>query len=659
MPYCRSFRVASKALVRALHTTTTQAVPSLGWLPQVLRRSPLPDILCGVTVAAVVIPQGIAYSVLAGLPPIYGLYTAVLPPLAYMLFGTCMHLVVGPFAIIAHLSAQGVAAVVPEPHEDPAAAVAAASMLALLSGLLLLGLGLLRMGSLATLLSDSVLSGYCTAVSIIIPTAQLKYAFQVTVHRGTFLQTVAAIAQQVGHGRTNFAALAVFTVSICTIAAVQYLNGAGRIAVLSRFPIPAELVVVVLSTLVCSGFGLGDPQGPGVTLLGRIPEGLPTFRLPDIHRFNLSQLAPAAAIIAVISYIASMSASKTFGRKYGYEVNNNHELVALGLANVAGSISSCFPAAASLSRTAIAASCGAASPLHNVFTVGILLLVLQYLSPLLEGLPLAALAAIVVMAFKNLLLEGLAEMRNNWRVSTSDFLIWNVALWSTLLTDVTIGIFISVAANLLDVLWRTARPPHAVLGRVEGTPHLYRDRRYFPQAHPVNGLMIFHFDGPLHFANRDVFTTALWDELHAHDMELSSAQALQHAGTNKVTAVILDCSQMSHIDVSAVRMLEKLRGDLASRATRLLLARCKHQCHRKLADMGLFEPRTDALHEALCFTELPEAVGFAEGRLSPRERALGAQRAAAAPGSAAPQDSAASKRGASEELLLASPAWAL
>jgi high affinity sulfate transporter 1 len=621
--------------------------PIVSWLPKFISDRPgrriLSDIVCGVTVAAFVVPQGMAFGRLAGLPAVYGLYTALLPPVAYAFLGTSMHLSVGPFALVSMLTAQGISLVVPHPNAHPAAAIAAASVLALTSGLILLALGFLRLGFIATLLSDPVLSGFITAASIIIPCTQWKYALQLNVPRGNFVQTIYSLVSELFTHGPNYYALCLFTFSIVCILLIQALNSSERLPLLKKFPLPAELIVVILATLICWAFDLGSTPTPGVSLLGEIPPGLPSFRFPDMRQFDFGQILQASLMISLMTYVTSMSAAKNFGRKFGYEVDNNQELIALGFSNVVGSLSSSYPAASSLSRSAVVGASGASSPLHNLWTSVILVLVLLFAGPLLQPLPDAALAAIITMAFKTLLLNGIDELRMCWRVSATDCVMWVIAFNATLWFDVTIGIVISVAADVMFLFFQSTMPTYSVLGRLEGTERIYRSCMQFTEAVVIEGIMIFRFDAPLHFANREVFLTTLSRELRAHDtllntepgrdmsggsvlrnvwgecMSIPEQQAADqhHHQKKKVTTVLIDLSPMSHIDMSAIRALLKLRQTLYERGTRLVLAHCKFACYQKLDDMGMFKSFGDSRgFDVVCFRELHDAVLFAEGRLT-------------------------------------------
>eukprot|EP00928_Gymnodinium_smaydae_P063328 TRINITY_DN46952_c0_g1_i1.p1 TRINITY_DN46952_c0_g1~~TRINITY_DN46952_c0_g1_i1.p1 ORF type:complete len:634 (+),score=147.81 TRINITY_DN46952_c0_g1_i1:102-1904(+) len=566
-----------------------------------------------------------AYAMLARVPPVFGLYTALLPQLGYLTLGTCRHLSVGPFALISMLTAQGVMEVVPDPAADPEAAVAAASVIALLSGGVLLAMGVLRLGFVAALMSDSVLSGYTTAVSLIIPLSQMKFAFQVHVQTGrSFFREAHSLLGHILKDGVNYYALSFFFAAAIAIYLLQVLNRHPR---LKACPIPCELVVVVVSIVVCQGFDMyadSSAGGAGVAVVGAIPSGLPPMALPSLRRFDLQVLLSPVLMVALMTYVTSMSCARTFGRQFDYDVDSNQELIALGASNLLSSVSSGFPASASFSRTAVAASAGATTPLYGLWTSAVVLAVLAVLSPLLEALPKAVLAAIVAMAFKNLLLGGINELRMTWRVSFSDCVMWNVAFWSTLLTDVTMGIAIAVAANFFYLVWCTTRPTFAVLGRLEGTERFYSDRRAFARARSVDGVLIFRFDAPLNFANREVFLSRLRRELRAADVEQAASGAADAAEggaagerRHQVRAVIVDLSPMSHIDVTACRTLAKLRLELSHRCTRLVLAQCEYRCYQKLSDMGFFDPESESGGlEAWCFRELHDAVRFGEKRLA-------------------------------------------
>eukprot|EP00450_Noctiluca_scintillans_P022589 CAMPEP_0194512170 /NCGR_PEP_ID=MMETSP0253-20130528/44057_1 /TAXON_ID=2966 /ORGANISM="Noctiluca scintillans" /LENGTH=713 /DNA_ID=CAMNT_0039355579 /DNA_START=88 /DNA_END=2229 /DNA_ORIENTATION=+ len=580
-----------------------------------LRQGLLKDFIAGLTVTAILIPQGMAYGLLAEVPPVTGLHTALLPCLGYMVTGTCKHLSVGPFALISMLSAKAVMSVVPEPHDDPTAAVAASAVVAAIVGAVLVVLGFLRCGFIATFLSDSVLSGFCTAASLIIPLSQLKYAFQVTVPRGcTFFVTLWNIVHKILDGQWNVATVTIFVISLVTLVLVQALtrNPPKRFErFLKTVPIPGDLVVVVISTLCCWMFDLENTAD--VRDLGRVSASLPDIRWPDLGKFDVLKLFPQSLVVAIMTYITAMSVSSVFGLQHGYLVDSNQELVALGVANLLGCISSSFPAAASFSRSAVVASAGAASPLHNAWVVGMLVLVLLYFSPMLQTLPLAALAAIVVMAFRSLLQGGLQECHLAWHVSVKDFAMWNVAFWSTLLFDVTAGIAVAVLSDVLLLFYQTTQPSHTILARMRWMAHVYRNRETFAaQITHMDSVLIFRFHASLHFANREVFHTSLLAEFDQQDRKARRRNS-------RTTHVVCDFSVIHNIDMSACRMLLLVRKHLRERGATLIVTGIRESVHRKVDDMGLFQLATEGViseGDVVCFRDMHDAVLYVEGRLA-------------------------------------------
>jgi len=636
-------------LYNCSHSHPSDVMPMLAWFPKFLR-NPLPcvlkDVICGITITAIVVPQGMAYGMLAGLPPVNGLYTAMLPTLGYTIFGTCMHLSIGPFALISMLTAEGINGLVDDPENNPEEAVEAARQLAFFSACMLALLGILRLGFIGTFLSDPVLSGYQTAVSIIIPTSQLKHAFQATVKRANYIETVRQLVERIAEGDINGVSFVIFLVSFALIYVIQMINKKKPCDFLKKFPLPAELIVTVLSTLVCFLADFADTQNVRVT--GKIPEGLPKMRMPELGKYPIDKLLPPVAMISLMTYITAMSVSKTFARKFNYEVDNNQELMAFGWSNFLGSFSSCYPAAASLSRTAVVGSSGAATPLHNVWMVVMLGIVLSFCGPLIETLPNAALAAIVVMAFKSLLLGGFEEFKNTWRVSPPDCLMWSIAFWSTLCTDVTMGIAIAVIADIFYLFFKTTRPTYAVMGRLAKSRSIYCNRKHFEEVDPVPGVMIFRFDAPLHFANREVFLGFLMRELRLHDEEMNGGHVCREGivrtshfwshlnelasafksgfltpkkggedgEVKRIKAIVLDCSPMNHIDITAARALDKLRMELQNRECRLILAHVKFVCYNMLQKHGLFVSKEGKEEfDVVCFRELHAAVLEGEGKL--------------------------------------------
>jgi len=498
-------------------------------------------------------------------------------------------------------------------------------------GVELFAFWLLKLGFMASFLSDSVISGFCTASALIIPLSQLKYAFQLSVPDGTFLETLQALLTGILAGETNIASFVIFATSLTIIIAVQRLNKSSSLppslSFVRKYPLPAELMVLVLTTSTCKIFDLGACPGPCVRLLGDVPAGLPPLSMPSFEVSELRALLEPSLIIALMVYILSMSVSKVFGHKFGYEVDNNQELLAFSVTNMLSAVSCGYPASGTFSRTAIAAGSGATSPLHGFFTVVIVGFVLAFCTQLVRTLPLAALAAIVVMAFKSLLLDGFAEGHKTFRISASNFMVWQVAFWATLVENVTRGLMIAVIADILHLFYKTTQPSHSLLGRMNESS--YRDMRYWEEATPVAHVIIFRFNGPLHFANRDSFLAGLWEHIFAFDAPPSDSLKGKHERLLKthdgpLRAVVIDASPMSHIDMSAGKSLVKLSEELRSRGVRLIIGHCNYECRKMMEDMGLFLPSKNAdglwtpSLDVRWFRDLAEAVDCAESEMNKR-----------------------------------------
>mmetsp|Transcript_104632 Transcript_104632/g.239853 ORF Transcript_104632/g.239853 Transcript_104632/m.239853 type:complete len:503 (-) Transcript_104632:33-1541(-) len=433
-----------------------RVMPILRWLPAVLADKSGPslgsklgkDAMCALTVTAILVPQAMAYSVLAEMPPQWGLYTAMMPLLVYMCFGSSRHLAVGPFAVISLLNASAIQASCHAhphgPHEGCLHHKGTISVThSFVTGVIMVLMSVLKLGCIAQFLSDPVLSGFCTACSILIPMTQLKYVFGIKVHGSTLIPAVISISEQFEHW--NLACCGVFMSSLVLIYGVQKLN--KKVECLKKRPIPAELLGCVVATVFSGMFSL---DRLGVQLLGFVPTGLPSPTLPSFESSLLALILPHAMLTAIMIYATSLSVSKVFAKMFGYEIDGNQELMAFGMLNLAGSFTSCFPAAASLSRTAIVGDSGAATPIHGAFTVLLLCIVVNVPGQPLFNLPKACLAAIVVLAFKSLLLGGIAEA---WRMVKEtefvDLFFWSLAFLMTLLAGVVPGLGTSVSVYVL------------------------------------------------------------------------------------------------------------------------------------------------------------------------------------------------------------------
>lgn len=538
-------------------------VPIAGWAPRYPRELLRGDITAGLTVAVMLIPQGMAYATLAGMPPITGLYASIVGILVYALLGTSGALAVGPVAMVSLLTVEGLAGIV-EPGDPSYPAIAA--LLALLVGTVLAGLGLLRLGVLVNLLSHPVISGFTSAAAIVIALSQFKDLFGLDIGRPEgVVNTLRALGENIGD--TSLVTLAIGT------AAIAVLVAGRRLA--PRFP--SALLVVVVGALATWGFGL---QNSGVAILRDIPSGLPTPALPEMSGSLLGDLAPVAITIAIVAFAEGISVAKAIGRKTREKVDANQELVATGAANAAAGVFSGFPIAGGFSRTAVNHQAGARTPLASLITAAVLTVAVLWLTPAFYYVPKVVLAAIVVVA-----VLGLVDVRDaveTFRLRREDGVALLVTFLATLLIGVEPGLAIGVAFSLALFVWRSSNPHATELGRVNGT-HEYRNVDRWP-TRTIDDVAILRVDGPLFFAN----TKRLEDRVES-----------LVTGRDGMRAVILDASATTDIDASGAHALHELGNDLDAAGIELHLAVVRGPVRDVLTRGGYWEHLTGRVHASV------------------------------------------------------------
>ncbi len=440
----------------AQHPRGPRWLPLIGWLHRSDASSRRDDLLAGLTVGAMLIPQGMAYAALAGMPPVTGLYAATVPLVVYALLGTSGQLAFGPVAIVSLLTASTLA---PLAGGDPAAYVALAGILALLVGAIQLALGLLRAGRLTAMLSHPVISGFTSAAAIVIATSQLDRLLGISVGRPEgWLERIGALGANLG--ALHLPTLAVGAAAIAMLVLGRRL---GR-------RVPVALLVVVLATAAVPVLGL---DGAGVAVLGEVPAGLPLPSLPMAPLDAVVALLPGAVVIALLSYLEGISVARAIARRTHDRIDPDQELIASGAANLAAGVFQGFPVAGGFSRTAVNHGAGARTPLASIFSAAAVLLALLLLAPLLRTLPEVVLAAVVITAVAKLV--DLREAVHAWRVERTDGIALGITFLATLLLGVEIGIGVGIGASLLLSLWRVGVPRLEVerhdagtLMRVEG-----------------------------------------------------------------------------------------------------------------------------------------------------------------------------------------------
>ena len=561
-------------------------IPIAGWLPRYRRPDLGGDLTAGITVAAMLIPQGMAYAMLAGMPPQAGLYAATVPIALYAFFGTSRQLAVGPVAIVSLLTASALA---PLADEGTGEYIALAAVLALMVAAVHFLLGITRMGWVVNLLSHPVLVGFTAAAALIIGASQVKHLLGVKLPSTEgFIETVTELGKALGD------------VNWTTIAL-----GAGTIAVLIglktwKKTFPAALVAVVATTIVSQVFDLADR---GVSTIGEIPSDLPALAIPSVDSGALGSLVPAALVITLAGFMESIAIAKVFARKNRYEVDANQELIGLGAANVGAGLFGGFPVTGGFSRTAVNADAGARTPLASLISVAIMLVALVAITPFLTALPNATLGAIVVVAVYGLV--DVKEARHIGKVKRGDLFPMGVAFVATLVLGIEAGIAIAIAASLVLIFMRLMRPHTAELGRIPGTT-VYRNTGRFPEAETQPGIAALRLDTSLNFAN------VAFVKKRLTSLTTSRPDA---------TAIVLDFSGVNDIDASGEQALHEILEDFSDRGIDIHLATVKGPVRDVLMRSGLWAALGERVH--LDVAAAVDSIGHESPRLEAAELAAG------------------------------------
>lgn len=502
--------------------------PILEWLPRYNRTQFKGDLSAGLTVGVMLIPQGMAYAMLAGLPPIYGLYASILPLLIYPIFGTTRQLGIGPVALDSLLVAAGIGAIA---TAGSAEYIVFAISLAFITGILLLVMGIFRLGFLVNFLSRPVISGFTSAAAIIIAISQLKHLLGINIERSKFAhQTLWSILKNIGD--TNLYTLIIGILAITILRLIKKYKKA----------FPSQLVVVILGILTIWGF---DLQTKAVKIIGEIPKGLPSFQVPDITIENILILLPIAITIALIAFMETISVGKALqAKEKTYEIRPNQELIALGFSNIIGSFFQSYNITGGFSRSAVNEQAGAKTGIAAMISAGLIVLTLLFLTPLFYFLPNAVLAAIIIVAVLGLVNTRMVKYL--WLTDKSDFWMLVLTFGGTLFLGMEYGVLVGIIMSLLVLLMKTTRPHYAVLGKIPNEP-LYKNISRFPDLEVCEDTLIIRFDAGLYFANVGYFKQIIKENI-----------ALKG---KKLKAFFLDADSINNIDSSAIHALEEVVDD--------------------------------------------------------------------------------------------------
>ncbi len=542
-------------------------VPITSWLPNYQKKWLRVDLIAGLAVWAMTVPQVMAYAGIAGVPPVYGLYTVPLAMILYAVFGSSRTLSVGPESAIAIISAVTISALVVA--DNPGEYLVLTSMLTLLVGVLYLLFGLFRLGWLANFLSKPVLQGFTQGIALIVISSQVPLifgtetgynsmvsSFTETLHTGFFVKSYAVIATLSG---TNL---------------VTMVLGLGGLIVLFAFkrflPMsPYALIVVLLGILAVYFLNLASN---GVSVIGPIESGMGGIKVPEISFDKIGVLLPGAFAILLLGYSVSLSVASISAETTGEKINPDQELIGLGFANIGAAFSSGFVVSGSLSRGVVIRRAGGRTQVVSIVNGVLVILTIFFALKLFFNLPFAILAAIVIQAMMGLL--NFKYFQRLYKIDHGEFAFGMAALFGVLIFGILEGVALGVILSLALLIKRVSRPGKAVLGRLPKTD-TYRDINTYPEAETVPGLLIFRFDGPIIFANAGYFT----DEV----------QRLIDASEIPVREVLIPAQQINHMDSTGADYLAKLKTELYEKGIVLSFAEVKKRLQEAMERTGLDE----------------------------------------------------------------------
>ena len=499
-------------------------IPILEWLPNYTRSRFKGDFIAGITVAIILIPQGIAYALIAGLPPIYGLYCALVPQLVYAVFGSSRQVAIGPVAMDSLIVATGVSTLALAGSDSY---IAIAILLAFMVGGIQFLLGVFRLGFVVNFLSKPVISGFTSAVALTIGINQFRNLFGVDFIQSDQIQYV---LEDIWFTITDFNShtTIIGLISVAVIISLRKINK----------KIPNALIVVVSGILTIRYFGNDFLD---VAIVKDIPSGLPSFSFPELDISQIKELLPIALTLVMVGYLETISIGKSLEAKQDeYKIRPNQELMALGLSNMIGSWFKAYPSTSSFSRSAINQESGATTGMASLVSVFMVLITLLFLTPLFYHLPKTVLAAIIIVAVFGLV--NIKEAMFLWKANNLDFWLLIATFFSTLLFGIEYGIMIGVGLSLIILIFRTSRPYVAELGKVPDSD-FYRNRERFTEVILDNEVLVFRFDSQLFYANASYFIETL--------------ELMVEAKGAHLKLIVLDAESINRVDSTGVDMLKE------------------------------------------------------------------------------------------------------
>lgn len=557
--------------------------PPAQWLPRYRGQWLSKDVVAGITLAAYAIPVSLAYASLAGLPPEYGIYGYLVGGLGYALFGSSRQLAVGPTSAISMLVGATLGGIA---LGDPARWADIAALTALVLAVISTIAFLLRLSSLVSFISETILLGFKAGAALTIAMTQLPKLFGVAGGGEYFFERVFTLAGQLPE--TNIVVLA-FGLGALALLVLGEKTLPGR---------PVALLVVAMAIVALSVTSLKDA---GLKTVGELPQGLPDFHWPSLRLRDVDGVLPLAFACFLLAYIESVSAARTLARRNGYEIDPRQELLGLGVANLSAAIGQGYPIAGGLSQSSVNDKAGAKTPLSLVFASATIALCLLFLTGLLRNLPTVVLAAIVLVAVKGLI--DVSELRRLWRSSRYEFGISMVAFVAVLLLGILKGVLLAALVSILMLLRRAARPHVAFLGRIPGTKR-YSDLERNPDNELVQGVVLFRVEASVLYFNTEHVRQEIWKRIRAAEPQ--------------PRLVLGDLSTSPYVDVAGARMLRELHEELSASGIALRLAEARSGVRDILRAEGL-EERVGYFGRRVSVDDVMESF-FSAGDAEARER---------------------------------------
>lgn len=651
----KSMRCSGPRMKRCL----LESVPVLSWLPRYpFKENALGDLVSGISVGIMQLPQGMAYALLASVPPVFGLYSSFYPVLIYFIFGTSKHISIGTYAVLSVMIGGAIDRLAPDsnfmiwdnatnssivdvPSRD-AERVRVAAAITLLSGLFQILLGLVKFGFVVTYLSEPLVRGYTTGAAVHVIVSQLKYTFGISPVRYNgplaLIYTVLELCYLIPE--TNIATLVVSIVAIVGLILLKELNAYASKKL--PIPIPVELLGVVIATVISWQVNLHDKYQ--VDVVGLIPSGLQPPVVPAAHYFG--QVIGDAFALAVVGYGIAISMGRIFALKYGYKVDSNQELIALGLSNTVGGFFQCFAISCSMSRSMVQESTGGKTQVAGALSAVVILFIALWIGYLFEELPKAMLAAIIYVNLHGMLKQFL-DIPALWKSNKIDMMVWVVTFILTVLLNPDLGLAASIGFSMLTVIFRTQLPKYSLLGQVPDTD-IYRPLEDYNQVKMIPGILIFRSSATLYFANAEMYQEALGKKSGIDITKILSAKkkleakrlrheknaakkAKKDAKKNGVAmeeepeeqkniavikmetepdpslprAIVLDLSPVNFLDTVGVKTIRSIHKDYGQIGIEVVLAGCQTGVVDNLQTGGFFN---DKVTKSCLFSTIHDAV---------------------------------------------------